>query len=57
MNELKIIENRVFKKILGSTHGTILEIMRGDIGALLMENKIMENRIIENKILSVKTFK
>ena len=52
VNEPKIIENRVYRKILGSTHGTILEIMRGDIGALLMENKI-----IENKILFVKNIK
>ena len=42
VNEPKIIENRVYRKILGSAHGTIQEIMRGDIGALLLENRIME---------------
>ena len=43
VNEPKIIENRVYRKILGSAHGTILEIMRGDIGALFMVMMIYFN--------------
>merc|ERR1712121_445898 len=35
-----------YRKILGAAHGTVLETMRGDIGASLMESKIMENKIL-----------
>ena len=30
VNELQIIENEVYRKILGAAHGTVLETMRGD---------------------------
>merc|ERR1712215_86149 len=46
VNELQAIENWVYRKILGAAHGTVLETMRGDIGASLMECRIMENKII-----------
>ena len=49
VNELQTIENGVFRKLLGSAHGTVLETMRGDI-----ETSLMESRIMENKILFVK---
>ena len=46
VNELQTIENGVYRKILGAAHGTVLETMRGDIGASLMESRIMENKIL-----------
>ena len=46
VNELQIIENGVYRKILGAAHGTVLETMRDDIGASLMESRIMENKIL-----------
>ena len=46
VNELQIIENGVYRKMLGAAHGTVLETIRGDIGASLMESKIMENKIL-----------
>ena len=36
VNELRTIENGVFRIILGATHCTVLETMRGDIGVSLM---------------------
>merc|ERR1712121_480659 len=46
VNELQIIENGVYRKKLGAAHGTVLETIRGDIGASLMESRIMENKIL-----------
>ena len=45
LNELQTIETGVYRKLLGAAHGTVLETMRGDIGASLMESRIMENKI------------
>ena len=45
VNKLQTIENVVYRKIQGVEHGTVLETMRGDIGASLMESRIMENKI------------
>ena len=46
INKLQIIENGVYRKILGGAHSTVLETIRGDIGASLMESRIMENKIL-----------
>merc|ERR1711874_387796 len=42
INELQTTENGVYRKILGGVPGTVLETVRGDIGASLMESRIME---------------
>merc|ERR1712121_584200 len=44
INQLQTIENGVYRKILGGAHYTVLETIRGDIGASLMESRIMENK-------------
>merc|ERR1712002_845454 len=46
INQLQTIENRVYRKVLGGAHNTVLETIRGDIGASLMECRIMENKIL-----------
>ena len=46
IKELQTIENGVYRKILGGVPGTVLETVRGDIGASLMESRIMENKIL-----------
>ena len=46
INELQTTENGVYRKILGGVPGTVLETVRGDIGASLMESRIMENKIL-----------
>ena len=46
INRLQKIENGVYRKILGGAHNTVLETIRGDIGASLMESRIMENKIL-----------
>ena len=46
INQLQTIENGVYRKILGGAHNTVLETIRGDIGASLMESRIMENKIL-----------
>ena len=46
INKLQTIENGVYRKILGGAHSTVLETIRGDIGASLMESRIMENKIL-----------
>merc|ERR1711909_47892 len=43
---LQVTENGVYGKILGRVPGTVLETMRGDIGASLMVSRIMENKIL-----------
>merc|ERR1711888_40940 len=43
--ELQTIENGVYRKILGGGPA-VLETMRGDIGASLMESRLMENKIL-----------
>ena len=39
VNKLHIIENGVYRRILGVAHDTVLETMRGDIGVSLMEKQ------------------
>ena len=46
VEKLQTIENGVYRKILGGAPGTVLETLRGDIGASLMESRIMENKIL-----------
>ena len=46
IKELQTIENGVYRKILGGVPGTVLETVRGDIGASLMESRIMENKML-----------
>ena len=46
VNEPQILENGVYRKILGAAHGTVLKTVKGDIGASLMESRIMENKIL-----------
>merc|ERR1712105_464708 len=43
--ELQTIENGVYRKILGGGPA-VLETMRGDIGASLMESRLMETKIL-----------
>ena len=46
VNEIQTIENGLYKKKkLGAANGTVLETMRGYIGASLMESIIMENKM------------
>ena len=45
VEKLQTIENGVYRKILGAS-GTVLETLRGNIGASLMESRIMENKIL-----------
>ena len=46
IGELQITENSVYRKILGGAPKTVVETLRGDIGASLMESRIMENKIL-----------
>ena len=46
IGELQATENGVYRKILGGAPKTVVETLRGDIGASLMESRIMENKIL-----------
>ena len=46
VESLQVIENGVYRKILGGTRDTVLETLRGEIGSSLMSSRIMENKIL-----------
>ena len=45
INRLQTIEYRVYRGILGAIYNSPKAVMRGEIGALLMETRIIESRL------------
>ena len=46
INKLQIIENGVYRKILGGGWSTPIVTLRGEMGSSMMESRIMENKIL-----------
>ena len=46
LNRLQVVENGVYRKILGARRFTALEALRGDIGSSLMETRFIKSRFM-----------
>ena len=46
LNSLQVVENGVYRKILGARRFTALEALRGDIGSSLMETRFIKSRFM-----------
>ena len=49
LNRLQVVENGVYRKILGARRFTALEALRGDIGSSLMETRFIKARLMQIK--------
>merc|ERR1712074_341980 len=55
IKKLQIIENSVYKKILGGTKNTATAALRGEIGSSAMKTRIMTNKILYFQSIMTRT--
>ena len=48
-NDLQVIENRVYRIILGATSATPIAALRGEVGASEMESRLIKDRLLFTK--------
>ena len=53
MNKLQVIENRVYRRLLGGTRATPISALRGEVGASMMKSRIMESKIKLTKSMMI----